>query len=98
MSVSVRTISTALLAGVIFFALLYVYMLASTTMNVTMRKTMQNESRELQSKIADLEAEYLSGRSALTLEKALVYGFQETNNQSFVYRYKTSDSLALGIE
>lgn len=96
--IAVRTISTVLFASVVCVALLYVYLLASTTMNVTMRKTMLAQSREVQSHIADLEAEYMVQRAQLTLAKAEEYGFAEPNKQTFVYRYKTSESLALGLE
>jgi len=95
---SVRIISTVVLTSVVFVALLYVYLLASTTMNVTMRKTMLAQSREVQSQIADLEADYMVGRAQLTLQKAEEYGFSEAKKQTFVYRYKTSESLALGLE
>lgn len=97
-NVSVRNVMTVLLAAIAVSIFLYVYLLASTTVNVTMRKTLQNDSRELQSKIADLEAEYMVTRSALTLEKAKEYGFIEPDKQVFVYRHKTSDNLALVLE
>jgi|GEM_PF-1933716 len=96
--ISVRTISTVVLSSIVFIALLYVYLLASTTMNVTMRKTMLAQSREVQSQIADLEADYMVERAQLTLQKAEEYGFSEAEKQTFVYRHKTSDSLALGME
>ena len=97
-NISIRHILFVLLATAAFCVFLYVYLLASTTVNVTMRKTLQNDSRELQSKIADLEAEYMVARSALTLEKAKEYGFAEADKQVFVYRHKTSESLALVLE
>lgn len=94
----IRKISSVILGAIVMFALLYVYLVASTTMNVTMRKTLETQSREMQSQIADLEATYLSERSELTIGEAYTRGFTEDNHQIFVYRYATSESLALRSE
>lgn len=97
-AISVRTVSITLVAIVIFFALMHVYFLISITSNIGMRKSVQSEYRELQSELAELEGDYLSMRSSLTLQEATERGFVESNKKTFVYRYKTSDSLALGLE
>jgi len=92
---SVRTVSSVLLGLVVFAAIGYVYLLAATTVNVTMRKTLDGESREIQSEIADLEASYLNKRSTLTIGEAKERGFIEDIHQVFVYRHMTSENLAL---
>jgi hypothetical protein len=81
--------------GSLMLVMTYVFLLGSTTMHVTMRKTLQNDIRDMQGVIADLEAEYLTQREVLTIDEAYARGFVDAPNSTFVYRYPQGQSVAL---
>lgn len=82
-------------ALVVVFVVMYMALLASTTVNISMRKTLQQEIRETQGVIADLESIYLTQRELLTIEEAYARGFVDAPQNTFAYRYDTAPSVAL---
>lgn len=76
----------------------YIFFLATTTMHITARKELQNESREIQSQIADLEAHYLQARALVHRDDASRYNLTQTTEPLFVYRYTTTENLAFQVQ
>lgn len=76
----------------------YIFFLATTTIHITARKELQNQSREIQSQIADLEAHYLQARALVHRDDAPRYELTETAKPLFVYRYTTTENLAFQVQ
>lgn len=73
---------------------LYLFLLASTTTQVTMRKSLMGEIRDTQGAVADLESEYLAQRESLSIAVAYQRGF--VDEQQNVFAYSAQDtSMAL---
>ncbi len=86
----------ALVAGILALGMLYVYLVAATTMHIAERKDMQENIRTAHSDISVLEMEYLTLLDGIDLQRALDLGFSEAKNVQFAYSTLTDRSVALG--
>jgi hypothetical protein len=80
--------------SILLSAGLYGFLVKQTIQNVVARKGLERSHSELSSKVANLEAQYISLTDSINLTLAHTLGFVETNNA--VYAYKASrESLTL---
>ena len=68
------------------FALLYVYLINATVLNVVAREKATKQIASLTSQVSDLELVNTTYKNNLTLDKAKAEGFQESNHVTFVSR------------
>ena len=64
----------------------YFYVVGSITFNVIERKNIENEIKNLNSELSQVELEYLTLDRQINLDLAHQLGFQENPNTFFAYR------------
>jgi len=81
----------------IFFVCIfsYGYFIREMTVNVVTRVAMESELSSLNSKVSNLESEYIKARNNITLEKAQSMGFVTVVNQKFVNKDVKNPGLSL---
>jgi hypothetical protein len=72
--------------GVAFFALLYVYLINTTVLNVVARQRYTNQIAELTTSVSKLESENTSLKGSITIDEAKLLGFEESEQVTFVSR------------
>ncbi|MBP6866079.1 MAG: hypothetical protein KBC12_00880 [Candidatus Pacebacteria bacterium] len=75
----------AILAGFGLFALLYLFLLGSSVLNIVERKTLETEARTISNEIGALELNYLQVSSSIDRELSSSMGFEEIS-QNFATR------------
>lgn len=76
---------------VLFLA--YVYFVSAAVAHVVVRQELSQEITEVQTKISELEAEYILAKDDVALEMAMERGFTVTEEKVFVA--KKADAVAL---
>jgi len=76
---------------VLFMA--YIYFVSAAVAHVVVRQELSQEITEVQTKISELEAEYILAKDDVALEMAMERGFAVTEEKVFVA--KKADAVAL---
>jgi len=79
-----RTLFWAALSLVLMLVSLYVYFIGSSIVNVLVRKEINQEIAATNSRISDLESQYLAQQNAINLAYARSLGFEDIENKQFV--------------
>lgn len=74
-----------LVFSIMFSFISYSFAIASTTLSVSESKSHNQDIQQLQTEIAELEAEYFTIISGLSLDGAKHYGFDETSSVHFAH-------------
>jgi hypothetical protein len=88
-----KRIFNILSAFFVMLLVLYGYFVSVSILNVVVREETERAIVALDSRIGDLEAEYLRKKNAITLEYAYQVGFHTVTEKEFV----TRTSLARGL-
>lgn len=76
---------TALVSVFIFFVA-YMYFVSAAIAHVVVRKELAQEITETQTRISELEFEYIAAQNAVSEDVALARGFQKNEEKVFVER------------
>lgn len=81
-----------IIAGVTLavLAAAYMYCVSATVMHVVVRKETNQSITEMQTKISQLEAEYIAAQHAVSEQVAALPGFVETPEKIFIERADTT--------
>ena len=79
----------------VFGLFLYGFLVRGAIVNIVARQDVESEISLLNSKILDLESEYIQIKNSITLEKAHDLGFVTVSAQKFVTRNVTNPGLSL---
>lgn len=90
-----QTLTWGLLAIATALAGMYVYFVVSATWNAFALEQSKNDIASLNSKLGDMEFQYMSEKNNVTLDVAYSKGFINNSNTSFVTREKMGKSVAL---
>jgi hypothetical protein len=77
-----------------FLAVVYGYLVNVTIFNVANRAKVETQITQLNSRLGELEFEYLSLKSGVTLEKAYALGFKEVESTHFIALDDASKGLS----
>jgi predicted Holliday junction resolvase-like endonuclease len=78
----------------VVLAVLYMYFLSMSVVHVVMRKELHQERREVESRIAELEASYIEAQHKVSEKIAMSESLAETNEKIFIER--VTPALVLG--
>jgi hypothetical protein len=81
-----KLLSRSLIVGMGFFFGCYSFAIASTTLSIARSREYNESIQEVQTNIAELEAEYFALINTLSLEGAEMHGFAETSRVHFVHK------------
>ena len=73
-------------AGIVVCALLYIYFVTASVLNVTARKTALRETAQIQSTIGVLEEEHFALSQSMTQQAAADLGLSAVQSSQYVYR------------
>lgn len=85
----------ALVSLVFICVFCYGFMVRNTIVSIVSRQNMDNQLAVLNSKVSDLEAQYIKMKNNVTPEMAYSLGFSAVTNQKFVTRDVKNSSLSL---
>lgn len=88
------------LVGILCFSLFsYGYFIQRAIVNIVARQGLERDLALLSSKVANLEADYIKAKNAITLESAQSKGFVAISNQKFVTssEVKTANGLSVNL-
>jgi hypothetical protein len=77
-------ILSLLVIGIVVSVFSYIYLLHSAIANVVTRADVAKESRELSTKVSELEAKYFSVKNTINIELAHSKGFKDSVATSFI--------------
>ena len=84
------------LAGVIgISSMLYVYLVNQTILNIVMRENVESEMVDLESKISELEFEYITLKNDINIDYAYSIGFVDVEKVKFASRKLSTQSLSV---
>ena len=84
------------LVGVLFICIFsYGFCVRGAIVNIVNRQSMESELSALNTKVLNLESEYIKAKNAVTLEKAYSLGFIAVSNQKFVTRSTKNPGLSV---
>lgn len=83
-----------LLALILVTLLCYGYLVNKTVLNIVSRQSDQGQFTELQSRIAELEAQQIVIKSTIDEQKAIALGFHEVTDPHYVSVKKNSDTVS----
>jgi hypothetical protein len=75
----------------------YGYCVSSAIVNIVERQNIENELATLNSKILDLESQYITAKNSITPELAANLGFVPVSSQKFVNKTINKPGLSLVI-
>jgi hypothetical protein len=82
---------TALAGGfLLLLVAAYMYCVSATVMHVVVRKEMDSSMADLNSKVSQLEAEYIAAQHAVSARVATLPGFVATPDKIFIDRAETT--------
>ena len=81
-----RYAAQVLVAAVMLCAIVYVYCVVASVLNITARKDALRQTAEIESSIGILEEQYFSMSQDITPESAAIFGLAPVSGSSFVYR------------
>jgi hypothetical protein len=87
----------SLLGVFVFCFFSYGYCVSSAIVNIVERQNIENELAILNSKILDLESEYITAKNSITPELASSLGFVPVSSQKFVTKSVNNPGLSLVI-
>lgn len=93
-----RRFFMALVASIAILGGLYIFFLASTTLHIAQRKSIQSDIRLANSRIADLEAEFFTQANGVDLAYAKDLGFVEITDVHYSERTLPTESFAFHVE
>lgn len=93
-----RQICITLAITLVAVGALYLFFLASTTMYIAERKSIETDIRNAHSRLADLEAEFFAQHNGIDLAFAREHGFVEATEVAFETRTPASESFAFRVE
>jgi hypothetical protein len=73
----------------------YGFCVRGAIVNIVDRQSMESELAALNSKVLNLESEYIKAKNAVTLEKAYSLGFIAVSDQKFVTRSAKNPGLSV---
>lgn len=79
-----ETIFWSMVSMVFLLAVMYGYFVNITIFNVAHRAKLESQITQLNSKLGELEFEYLAIKSSITIEKAYELGFTDAVKTQFV--------------
>jgi len=82
----------SLVSVFVFCIFSYIYLVQGAIVNIVARQNMETELSALNSKVVDLETQYMKAKKTITPELAQGLGFVVVSNQKFVTRNTTNDS------
>ena len=85
--------ASALFLLVVFAA--YIYFVSAAVAHVVVRKELTQEISEAQTRISELEAEYIASQQAVELATALSRGFAPNEEKVFVKKADMETTLSL---
>jgi hypothetical protein len=91
-----KRILSVLILAVLLCAGLYGYFVSTSVINILVRKEIEKKMVTLNSKVSDLEAEYLARKNELTLDYAYTRGFSTIKSKHFAVRV-SSDAHGLSL-
>ncbi len=83
-----------MLSGIVMMASLYMYFVNQTVVRVAERNEIEAQISTMKTEIANLESDYISEKSGITLELVSALGYSEASD--VVYVPKKAVSVALG--
>jgi hypothetical protein len=81
-----RVIFRVFISALIILSVTYMYLIGSITFNVLARKSIESESRQLASKVGDLELKYLNDANKIDKAYAISLGFVDSKANIFTTR------------
>lgn len=84
----------SLVAIIFMLSLMYGYFVNVTIFNVADRIKLESKITQLDSKLGEMEFEYLSLKSSVTIEKAYELGFINSQSTHFVSRDSSTKGLS----
>ena len=99
-TLKLNRINTAKFCGVLSISValvfsVYIALIIKTTVNITVYKDLEAKIVELDSKLGDLEFDYMALKKDLDLNKAESLGYFETQKITFVDRASVDKTLSL---
>lgn len=85
-----RILFKVLVALIITLSVVYIYLIGSITFNVLARKTLENQSRTIGSRVSALELTYLNTANKIDKSYAGALGFVDAHDNIFATRTATS--------
>jgi hypothetical protein len=79
----------------VFCLVSYGYFVREMTVNLVNRQNMENDLSSLNSKVLDLESEYIKAKNSITPKLATNLGFVPVTNQKFVTKNVAYPGLSL---
>jgi len=86
------------LVALFLFAMSYAYFINQTVLNIVGRKNAEEQINVVNSKISQLELEYMERKNSITLEYAHSIGFKDSGKIIYVSKNQNSDGLTLHVE
>ena len=84
-----------LIIVLVFCFFSYGYCVRGAIVNVVERQNMENELSKLNTKVIDLETQYIKAKSSITTELASELGFVSVSNTKFVVKNVNTPGLSL---
>ena len=81
-----KRVFSVLLSLLFIFAMLYVYFISSSIVNILVREDTEQDIAEISSQISGLEARYLELKNEITIEYAYAKGFHDVADKQFTAR------------
>ncbi len=82
------------MAVIVFSIIFYMYFVNETVRNVVLRQDFENQVTDLNSKVANLEFEYISHAHSVDMVLASSMGFKEVREPIFIARKETLSLLS----
>ncbi len=73
----------------------YIYFVSAAVAHVVVRKELSQEISEMQTRISELEADYIASQNAVGIDMALAHGFAPNEDKIFVEKARTNAQLSL---
>lgn len=74
---------------------LYMYAVSTTAMNTASRKSLEENSAILSTKISEMEFQYISLKNSVSIEVAYAHGFKEVTAPLYISRSSSLNSLSI---
>ena len=88
-----KKIFSTFVLGIVVSFVVYGFGIASTTLSIADAETHNHEINELQTEIAELEIAYFEMINNLSVDEAIVYGFNEVTEVKYAH-INTTQSVA----
>lgn len=85
-------------ASLCILSVAYVYFVSAAVAHVVVRKELSQEIVATQTRISDLEAEYIIAKDSVGMDMAIAHGFEGNSAKVFVTKVSSNMALSLNNE